>query len=92
MNKYLKCSELEHGREIVFKVDPYHKGNKELFTGHVIYVNNKTVCVSYLEGYKSRTDDIPFEDCVAAYDKDGEMMSFGDPCCIRGNSVLLSNG
>ena len=48
----------------------------------------RTVTVSYIEGYKSRVGNIPFEDMVAAYDKNGEIMKFG---AIKGPSVLLTN-
>ena len=70
------------------KVDPYYQGNKQTYDGIVLWVNknHKTVMVSYLEGYKDRSDPIPFEDMIAAYDENGEMMDFGG---IRGNSVLL---
>lgn len=43
--------------------------------------------VSYLEGYKDRSDPIPFMDMIAAYDENGEMMDFGG---VKGNSVLLT--
>lgn len=92
MSKTMKCSELKPFQEIVFKVDPYHNGNKSYWTGNVILVNskNKTICVSYLEGYKDRKDDIPFEDCIAVYDKNGENMKFGPNGHIYGPSVLLT--
>lgn len=85
----MKCSELEVGRAVVFKVDPYYQGNKQVYDGTVLWVNDnhKTVMVSYLEGYKDRSDPIPFDDMIAAYDENGEMMNFGG---INGNSVLLT--
>lgn len=88
MTNKLKCSELEQGRGIVFKINIFQNEEKQYWTGNVIYVNQKsrTVCVSYLEGYKSRTDDIPFEDCIAAYDIDGTMMKFDN---IQGTSIIL---
>ena len=67
----MKCSELTKDSQVVFKVDPYYQGNKQTFDGSVLWVNkdNRTVCVSYLEGYKDRSDDIPFEDMIAVYDQ-----------------------
>lgn len=85
----MKCSELQENRPVVFKVDPYYQGNKQVFDGTVLWVNKeqKTVCVIYLDGYRSRSDDIPYEDMIAAYDENGEMMQFD---CITGKSVLLT--
>lgn len=85
----MKCSELEQGMPVVFKVDPYYQGNKEVFVGTVLWINEKqkTVMVSYLEGYKDRNDAIPFNDMIAAYDESGEMMNFDG---IKGKSILLN--
>ena len=57
--------------------------------GNVIYVDKdrETVCVCYLEGYKSRSDIIPFEKMIAKADENGEEMLFGG--WIRGKSILL---
>lgn len=84
----MKCSELTKDSQVVFKVDPYYQGNKQTFYGTVLWVNKdkRTVCVSYLEGYKYRSDDIPFEDMIAVYDESGEVMNFGG---IKGPSILL---
>lgn len=85
----MKCSDLKEGTPVVFKVDPYHKGEKEIFDGTVVYVDkaNKKVCVSYLYGYKNFHDDVSYEDMIAAYDENGEMMKFEN---ISGKSVLLT--
>lgn len=84
----IKCSELQKDRPVVFRVDPYYQGNKQVYDGTVLWVNEnqRTVEVSYLEGYKDRSDAIPFEDMIAAYDENGEMMDFGG---VKGKSVLL---
>lgn len=84
----LKCSELEKNRPVVFNVVDDITKKKEPMDGSVIYVlpERRTVCVGFLEGYKYRTEDIPYEDMLAAYDKDGEMMKFDN---IKGPSVLL---
>ena len=85
----MKCSELKQGDVVVFNVTIYAGGKEEVYDGNVIYVDNerKTVCVCYLEGYKSRTDDIPFDKMIAKFDENGEEMLFGG--WIRGKSVLL---
>jgi len=85
----MKCSELENGRPVVFKVDPYYQGNKQVYDGTVLWVNKnqKIVMISYLEGYKDRSDPVPFEDMISAYDENGEMMNFGG---VKGKSVLLT--
>lgn len=83
-----KCSELERNTQVVFKnySDIYKRKIYEI--GSVIYVlpTRREVCVSYLEGYKARTDNITYEDIVACYDENGKEMSFDN---ISGKSVLL---
>lgn len=85
----MKCSDLKFNDVVVFNVTVYAGGKEEIYDGNVISVNNerKTVCVCYLEGYKSRTDNIPFEKMIAKYDENGEEMLFGG--WIRGKSILL---
>lgn len=87
-NKSMKCSELQPEDTVVFKVDPNHLGNKKVYDGTVFRVDkkHKKVLVSYLDGYKDRTDDISYEDMIAVYDEAGEMMSFHG---VRGKSILL---
>ena len=84
----MKCSELKVNAQVVFKIycDIYKRKIYEI--GSVVYVlpNRREVCVCYLDGYKSRSENIPYEDMVACYDENGEMMSFDN---IKGKSVLL---
>lgn len=84
----MKCSELKVNAQVVFKIhcDIYKRKIYEI--GSVVYVlpNRREVCVCYLDGYKSQSEDIPYEDMVACYDENGEMMSFDN---IKGKSVLL---
>lgn len=84
----MKCSELNKDRPVVFNLHDEIYGKKIPMDGFVIYVlpERKTVCVGYMDGYKYLTEDIPYEDMIAAYDKDGEMMKFDN---IKGPSVLL---
>ena len=85
----MKCSELQKDYIVVFYVPNYTDGKEEVYDGNVIYVDNnaKSVCVCYLDGYKSRSDIIPFEKMIAKADENGEEMLFGG--WIRGKSVLL---
>lgn len=85
----MKCSELKPSDTVVFNVTVYAGDKEKVYDGNVIYVDNerKAVCVCYLEGYKSRTDDIPFGKMIAKADENGEEMLFGG--WIRGKSVLL---
>ncbi len=85
----MKCSELKPNDTVVFYVTIYAGGKEEVYDGNVIYVDNerKTVCVCYLEGHKSRTDNIPFGKMIAKADENGEEMLFGG--WIGGKSVLL---
>lgn len=83
-----KCTSLQSNEEVVFNLfsDIYKK--KIPMVGTVSFINEdkKTICVSYLEGYKDRHDVIPFEDMLAVYNPNGEMMSFDN---ISGKSDLL---
>ena len=85
----LKCSELKENAQVVFKIYSDIFKRKIYETGSVIYVlpNRREACVCYLDGYKSRSENIPYEDMVACYDENGEMMSFNN---IKGKSVLLA--
>lgn len=84
----LKCSDLQYKTPVVFllKSDILRRKVHEVGTVHAVNTTDKTVCVSYLEGYKHRYDDIPYSDMVAAYDENGEVMKFDN---IYGKSVLL---
>lgn len=85
---FRKCSDLNKMEQVVFRVDSYYQGNKEVFFGIVLGVHPDThkVSVIYLEGYYSRSDAIPYNDMLAVYDEDGEWMSFGG---VSGKYVLL---
>ena len=57
--------------------------------GNVIYVreDNKTVAISWLDGYQSRSEDIKFNKVIAKIDKDeGE---YGEIDGIRGIFIML---
>ena len=73
-----KCSSLKQNEAVVFMIhsDIYNKKIPE--TGSVIYVlpEQKKVCICYLNGYKSESDFIPFEDMLAVANPNGEVMKF----------------
>ena len=83
------CTSLKKDEQVVFLCHSTIYDKKVPEIGNVIYVlpEKKTVCVCYLEGYKSRTEDVPYEDMLAVYDKDGEEMYFDN---IHGPSRKLS--
>lgn len=88
----MKCSELKPNDTVVFYVIIYADRKEEVYDGNVIYIDNerKAVCVCYLEGYKSRSDIIPFDKMIAKADENGEEMLFDD--WIRGKSIILEAG
>ena len=83
-----KCSSLQSNEQVVFNLYSEIFEKKIPMDGSVIFVfpNRKEVMVSYLEGYKDRHDNIPYEDMLAVYDKNGEEMYFEN---IHGPSELL---
>ena len=85
----MKCSELEKNRPVVCKVWNCAHTKQTITDGSVIYVipNRRTVCVGYMDSYHYRTDDVPYEDMIAAHDPNGPEMKFDN---IRGPSVLLT--
>lgn len=84
----MKCSDLKISTPVVFKTYSDILERKIPMDGNVIAVipETRNVVVCWLEGYKSRTDNIPYEDMIAAHDPNGEMMRFEN---ISGKSVLL---
>lgn len=86
--KTIACSSLPDGVEVTFMVYSNILKRKVPETGTVLWVDQdkKTVAVAWLDGYKSRTEDIPYEDMLAMYDKSGTEMSFEH---IHGPSIKL---
>lgn len=84
----MKCSELQKDRPVVCKVWDCAHVKQTITDASVIYVlpEKRTVCVGYMDGYHYRTDDIPFEDMIAAHDPNAPEMKFDN---IRGPSILL---
>ncbi len=86
--KVVPCSALQADEEVVFMVHSAIHKRKVPEAGTVLRVDEdeKTIAVVWLDGYKSRTEDISYEDMLAVYDKTGTEMSFG---CFRGPSAKL---
>lgn len=83
-----KCTSLKENERVVFFIysNIYEKKIHMDGTVSFIYPETKKVCVSWLEGYKDRCDFIPFEDMLAVYNPNGEMMRFEN---ISGRSDIL---
>jgi len=85
----MKPTELKQGEQVVFLVycDIYEEEIYEV--GNVIYVDDERerIGISYLEGYKSRSEDFGYSKVISKYDKNGEFMEFGN---ISGNSILIN--
>lgn len=85
----MKPTELKQGEQVVFLIydDIFDKEVYEI--GNVVNVDKERerIGVSWLEGYKSRNEDINYNKVIAKYDKNGEYMEFGN---IKGNSVLIN--
>jgi len=84
----MKPTELKQGEQVVFLIYDDICEKEVYDTGNVIYVDdeNKRIGISYLEGYKSRSDDFNYNKVIAKYDKNGEYMNFNG---IKGNSILI---
>lgn len=80
------CKSLKENEQVVFLIHSNIYGKKIYEEGNVIYVTDTHVCVCWLDGYKSRSNDIPFSDMVAVYNPEGEYMTFD---YIKGPSDLL---
>ena len=83
-----KCSSLQAEEQVVFWLTPDFRRGKVVMNGSVVFVDEsaKTVCVSWMEGYRERHDDIPFEDMLAVHNSKAPVMKFEN---ISGKSDLL---
>lgn len=85
----MKCKDLKQNQEVIFRIYSSIRKERVYEVGNVLFVNDDSVCVIYLDGYKSRTERIPCKDMVAVYDKDGAEYHFNN---IHGPSILLEDG
>lgn len=83
-----KCTSLKRNEQVVFLIYSDIYNRKIPMDGSVISVNEGTrkVDISWLEGYKDRHDSILYEDMLAVYNPEGEIMKFEN---ISGKSDLL---
>lgn len=85
----MKPTELKQGEQVVFLAysDIYEKEVYEI--GNVIYIDEEKekIGISYLEGYKSRSENFDYGKVIAKYDKNGKYMEFDN---IKGNSILIN--
>lgn len=83
-----ECKTLQEDESVIFLRYCDIKKEKIPEVGCVVNVNlnNDTVCVSWMDGYKDRKDDIPFKDMLAVFNLEGENVRFGN---ISGPSDLL---
>lgn len=85
----MKHMDLKENDLVLFKTysDILKRDRAEV--GNAIYVreDNKTVAISWLDGYQSRTDDIEFDKVIAKIDKDNG--KYGKIDNIRGYFIML---
>lgn len=81
-------TELVKNDIVIFKIHCNTSEQDEYESGNVVYVDDKrkTVCICYLHGYQSRSDNVPYEKVCARYNPKGAHMVFG---VFSGNSDLL---
>lgn len=85
----MKHKDLKENDLVLFKKYSYILKRDHVEVGNVIYVreDNKTVAISWLDGYNSKTDDIEFDKVIAKIDKDNGEYSEIDN--IRGCFIML---
>jgi hypothetical protein len=84
-------SKLKEGEHVVCRV-PIYNFNNEIREWSCNFIANyqerKMIAVCYLDGYRSESAYVPYQDVLAVYDKDGPVMKF-DGGCLYGPSALL---
>lgn len=86
----MRHDQLKEGNIVVFKMYSDICKEEVFQDGNVISVlsDRNEVSVTYLEGYKSRNDNIHYDKMVAKWDINGKYMTFGN---ISGNSILIED-
>jgi hypothetical protein len=86
----MKYEDLKQNDIVIFKRYCDILEREDFQDGSVItvYTDIKKVAISWLEGYKSRVDEVEYDKVIAKYDPNGENMKFG---IFSGNSVLLES-
>lgn len=84
-----RCSDIKPNESVVF-LSYSEIFKKNIPTDGIVVFNRperKTICVSYLEGYKDITAYVSYEDMIAVYDENGVDMKFEN---ISGKSIMLT--
>lgn len=86
----MKRDDLKVNDTVIFKRYSDILKEETFQDGHVLFVipEQKLVSICWLEGYKSRAKEIPYEKVIAKHDVRGEVMKFG---IYSGNSILLTD-
>lgn len=88
----MKISELKTGDEILFLMKDYYNKGQEIYEfGNISYIDteDKLVSVTYLEGYKSCSETIPFNKVIAKGDvENGVNMKFKG---VSGKGVFITD-
>jgi hypothetical protein len=86
----LKHEDLKQNDIVIFKRYCDILEREDFQDGSVIavYPEIQKVAISWLEGYKSRVDEVEYIKVIAKYDPNGKSMKFG---VFSGNSVLLES-
>lgn len=84
----MKHEELKQNDIVIFKRYCDILEREDFQDGSVIavYSDINKIAISWLEGYKSRVDEVEYEKVIAKYDVNGKHMKFG---VYSGNSILL---
>lgn len=57
--------------------------------GHVVFIDERLVAVCWLDGYRSRNDDVPFEDVLAVHSTIAPKHRLG---CFTGRGFITEAG
>jgi len=84
----MKHEQLKNGDIVIFKIHSDEMEEDIFQDGNVldVYADRKEISIIYLEGYKSRNDNIPYDKVIAKFDLNGKYMTFGN---LSGTSVLI---
>lgn len=93
LGAFFMISKLTDKNVVVFKQRQGRHPDKTAWSyedGNIIYTDTEkqTCLIIWLDGYKSRTDDVPFSDIVAVVDTNSEQTTIGP---FTGHFRLLVN-
>ena len=73
-----KSKVLKVGDTVIFYVDEWGNGKKEVFDGNIVYISPKGYDILYLSGYRSRNDLVQAEDIIAKLDMTKPVIKVAD--------------